>query len=127
MKYAVLLFASLSLAVLAHAQTNAPAADQKRINITVSNDNTATVAFKDKVFAVRSTEALDSCLKKIIPDLTRPSILLDLPNDMDQEKRRAIAVILEKFHCPIMGFQKFEPVKPAAVRRLDTGGHEERP
>jgi hypothetical protein len=122
MKYAVLLFASLGFAVLAHAQTNAPAADQDRINITVSNDNTTTIAFKDKVFVVRSNETLDSCLKKIIPDRMRPSILLGLPDDMGEEQRRAIGVILEKFHCPVMGFQKFEPANPA-VRRLVTGGH----
>jgi len=123
MKYAVLLFAGLGFAVLAHAQTNSPAAGQNRINITVSNDNTATVAFKDQVFVVRSNEALDSCLKKIIPDMERPSILLNLPNDMDEEKHRAIGVLLEKFHCPVMGIRKFEPTKPAAVQRLDTSGH----
>jgi hypothetical protein len=120
MKSTFLLFVSLSCAVLAHAQTPAPAADQDRINITVSNDTIITLAFQDRVLVLRSNAALDSCLKKTIPTLNRPSFLLDLPNEMDQEKRRAIGVILEKFHCPVMSFRKFEPAKPAEARRSDT-------
>lgn len=103
MKYAVLLVACLIFVVFAHAQISAPATG--------------------KFVTIQSNGALDSCLKKIIPNLNSPSILLDLPNEMVAERRRAIGVILEKLHCPVMGFQKFEPTKPAAVGKLDSGAH----
>lgn len=122
MKYAFLLLACLSAALLTHAQIGRSAVDQNRITITVAN-NKLSISSKGYAVIVRSNEALDSCLQKIIPGLDHPSILLETPSDMDPEASRTIAVILEKFHCPIMSFRKFEPVNPPATRRLDTAGH----
>jgi hypothetical protein len=122
MKSAFLLLACLGFAVLTYSQINASAAGQNRISITVSN-NSLSIVFKNKEIPVPNNQVLDSCLQKIIPGLDHPTILLDAPNDMDQEKLRAIGVILEKFHCPVMRFRKFEPVNPPPVRRLDTVGH----
>jgi hypothetical protein len=122
MKYAFLLLACLGSALLTHAQINKPAADQNRVTVTLSN-NIISVSSKSKAVIVHSNEALDSCLQKIIPGLDHPTILLDAPNDMDQEKNRAIRAVLEKFHCPVMSFRKFEPDNPPATRRLDTVGH----
>jgi len=122
MKYAFLFFACLSSTVLIHAQIHNSAADQNRIKITVSHDNIS-IAFKDKAVIVHSNQALDSCLQKAILGLDHPAILIEAPNDMDPEKSRAIAVILEKFHCPIMSFLKLETVNPPATRRQDTVGH----
>lgn len=122
MKYAFLLLACLGSAILTHAQINKPAADQNRVTITVSGNNLS-ISSKGYAAIVRSNGALDSCLQKIIPGLDHPSILLEAPNDMDPEAHRTIAVILEKFHCPVMSFRKFEPVNPPPTQRLDTAGH----
>ena len=122
MKFAFLLFASLGTVVLAHAQTSSSAEAENRIIITVSNDSLS-ISCKSKELAVHSNPELDSCLQKIIPGLDHPSILLDAPNDTDRERLRTIKVILEKFHCPVMSFLKFDPVKPVVSRRLDTAGH----
>ena len=122
MKYAFLLFACLGSAILTRAQTSNTAAGQDCIAITVSNDSMS-VSFKGKEVIVHSNQALDSCLQKIISGLNQPTILFDTPNDMDQEKKRAIGVLLEKFHCPVMRFWRFDPVIPPATRRLDTVSH----
>ena len=52
-----------------------------------------------------------------------PITILDLPDDMDMEKRRAIGVMVEKFHCPVMRFRKVETAKPATARSRDTVVH----
>jgi hypothetical protein len=74
------------------------------------------IVSKGKEIVVHGSQALDSCLQKIIPGLDHPTILLAAPNDMDQERHRAIGVILEKFHCPVMNFLKQEPAKPATQK-----------
>jgi hypothetical protein len=122
MRYAVLLLTCMGSAVFAHAQTSSPAAAENRITITVSN-NSLSISCKNKEVTVQSNSELDSCLQKIIPGLYHPSILLDAPNDIDRERLRTIGVILEKFHCPVVSFQKTDIVKPPASGRIDTAGH----
>lgn len=122
MKYAFLFFACLGSTIITHAQISSAAADQNCINIIVSN-NSMSIAFKSKEVAVHSNQALDSCLQKIIPDLNHPTIVLDTPDDIDQEKRRLIGVILEKFYCPVMSFRKRESINPPTTERLDTASH----
>ena len=122
MKYAFLLLACLSSAILTHAQISKSTAGQNRITITVSSNNLS-ISSKGYAVIVHSNQALDSCLQKIIPGLDHPSILLETPNDMDPEAHRSIAVILEKFHCPVMSFRKFEPVNPVVTQKFDTVGH----
>ncbi|HTI93397.1 MAG TPA: hypothetical protein VL727_22520 [Puia sp.] len=109
MKSAFLLLACLGAALLTYAQVCRSAVDQNRVTITASNNNLS-ISSQGHTAIVRSNEALDSCLQKILPGLDHPSILLETPNDMDPERSRTIAVILEKFHCPVMRFRKFEPV-----------------
>jgi hypothetical protein len=121
MKYAFLLFACVGSVILAHAQTSTSAETENRIIITVSN-NSLSIFCKSKDVTVYNNAELDSCLQKIIPGLHHPSILLDAPNDMDRERLRTIGVVLEKFHCPVVGFQKLDAAKPAAGRRLDAAG-----
>ena len=109
MKYAFLLLACLGSALLTHAQISKPAVDQNRVTVTVSSKNLS-ISTKGYAVIVRSNEALDSCLQKILPGLDHPSILLEAPSDMNPEAHRTIQVILEKFHCPVMVFRKFESV-----------------
>jgi hypothetical protein len=122
MKYAFLLLACLGSYILTHAQISNSAADLNRIVIKVSNKNLY-ISVKTKETTVHSNEALDSCLQKIIPGLNHPSIFLDAPNDMDQEKLRAIGIILEKFHCPVMSVLKSVPANPPSIRKLDKFSH----
>jgi len=108
--------------VLAHAQANSPVTPENRITITVSN-NSLSVSCKSKLVTIHSNPELDNCLQTIIPGLDHPSILLDVPSDMDREKLRTIGVTLEKFHCPVMSFRREDSIKPAASRWLDSTGH----
>jgi hypothetical protein len=72
MKHALLFLVSLTLSLLAFAQSNA-FDNQDHIKIAVAKD-TLHVSFKSKSFTFNNIHDLDSCLKKSIPEMMLPVV-----------------------------------------------------
>jgi hypothetical protein len=99
MKHVLLFFASLTISLLACAQSNA-FDNEDHIKITALKD-TLHVSFKNKSFTLNNVHDLDSCLKKNIPEMTLPVVDLETFADMTSEYHRAIIVILDKYRVPV--------------------------
>jgi hypothetical protein len=100
MKHVLFFFASLTLSLFASAQASS-FDNQDHIKITAAKD-TLHISFKDKSYTLGNIQALDSCLKKNIPEMTLPVVDLKTFADMTPEYHRAIIVILDKYRCPVV-------------------------
>ncbi len=99
MKHALLFFVSLTLSLLAFAQSNA-FDNQDHIKITAAKD-TLHISFKNKSLTLNNIHDLDSCLKMNIIETTLPVVDLETFADMTPENHRAIIVILDKYRVPV--------------------------
>jgi hypothetical protein len=100
MKHALLVFACLTLSLFTFAQSNA-FGNEVHIKITATKD-TLYLSFKDKSFTLKSTNDLDSYLKKNIPEMANPDVDLETLIDITPEYYRAIIVIMDKYRFPVV-------------------------
>ena len=123
MKQLFLSLLAVGVSFLCRAQNGGTAAEQNKLNVTVSNERLS-LQYQNKSIELGSLEALDSCLKHIIPVLGRPTILVGSEDGTDRERMRQVAVILESYHCPVLaGAKRNSAPPPPLTRRVDISGH----
>jgi hypothetical protein len=100
MKHALLVFACLTLSLFTFAQSNA-LGNEDHIKITATKD-TLNLIFKDRSFTLKSTNDLDSCLKKNVPETAHPDVDLETFTGIPPEEHRAIMIIMDKYRLPVV-------------------------
>jgi len=114
MKHAFLVLACLPLSVFAFGQSN-PFGNEDHIKITAVKD-TLRISWKSKSFILSSIQDLDSCLKRNIPELTRPVADLETFSDMTAEDHRSIIIVMDKYRLPVVSERTLSSGKGASVK-----------